>query len=136
MQSGKAQPVKFIAAVKPVPVSILRRALNFAYRAWRPTVSVLAVTAALWLGWHSFYGKNGLSSWLEKRGEDRELRKEINELNQENARLRERIEQLKSNPDAIRIVAHDQLHYAKPNEVIVTLPPDKQPQPQPAGTGR
>jgi cell division protein FtsB len=75
------------------------------------------------------YGKNGLSTWLEKRAEDKQLRKEINDLNQENSRLRDSIEQLKTNPDAIGIVARDQLHYAKPNEVIVNLPPDKQPQP-------
>ena len=57
--------------------------------------------------------------WQQKRVEDRQLRKEIDDLQQENARLRERIERLKSNPDAIGQVARDKLHYAKPNEVIV-----------------
>jgi len=28
------------------------------------------------------------------------------------------------------------LHYAKPNEVIVTLPPDKPTQARPAGAGK
>ena len=46
------------------------------------------------------------------------------------------MERLKSNPDAIGQVARDQLHYAKPNEVIVTLPPDKPAQAQPAGTAK
>ena len=113
-----------------------QRILNFARREWQLPASVLLSVLAVCLAWHAFYGKNGLSVWEQKRGEDRELRKEINDLNQENARLRERIEQLKTNPDAIGIVARDQLHYAKPNEVIVNLPPDNQPQPQPAGTAK
>jgi cell division protein FtsB len=96
-------------------------------------VSGLVVALALLLGWHVVNGKNGLSAWQQKRAEDRALRKEIDELNQENTRLRERIEQLKSNPDAIGIVAHDILHYAKPNEVIIQLPPEKQSQPATAG---
>jgi cell division protein FtsB len=74
--------------------------------------------------------------WEQKRVEDRQLRKEIDDLNQENARLRDRVERLKSNPDAIGQVARDQLHYAKPNEVIVTLPPEPQTKAQTAGTGK
>jgi cell division protein FtsB len=96
----------------------------------------MAVALALLLAWHAFYGNNGLSVWQQKRAEDRQLRKEIDDLNQENTRLRERIEQLKSNPDAIGIVARDQLHYTKPNEVIVTLPPEKPMQSQTAATGK
>jgi cell division protein FtsB len=33
-------------------------------------------------------------------------------------------------------VAREQLHYAKPNEVIVQLPPEKKTQAQTAGTGK
>jgi cell division protein FtsB len=116
----------------PIP----RRALDWTLQVWRPAASVLAVALALLLGWHVFAGKNGISVWQQKRVEDRELRKEIDDLQQENARLRDRIERLKSNPDAIGIVARDKLHYAKPNEVIVAMPPDKPAQAQPAGTGK
>ncbi|MGB9408158.1 MAG: septum formation initiator family protein [Terracidiphilus sp.] len=136
MQVEKAQAGKNKAEDETVSVFMLRRALNFARRAWRPAASVVAVALALLLGWHAVYGKNGLSVWEQKRVEDRQLRKEIDDLNQENTRLRERIERLQSNPDAIGQVARDKLHYAKPNEVIVTLPPEKQPQPQPAGTSK
>ncbi len=83
---------------------------------------MVAVALALLLVWHVINGKNGLSVWQQKRAEDRQLRKEIDDLKQENARLRDRIERLKSDPDAIGQVAREQLHYAKPNEVIVTLP--------------
>ena len=118
------------------PVPMPKRTLNFAQRAWRPAASVVAVLLALLLGWHVFNGKNGISAWEQKRAEDRELRKEIDDLNQENARLRNRIQQLQTNPDAIGQVAHEKLHYAKPNEVIVAMPAEKPAQNQPAGTGK
>ena len=52
---------------------------------------------------------------------------------QENARLRVRVEKLKSDPDAIEREAREKLHYARPGEVIYTLPPDPaQQQPQPS----
>ncbi len=119
-----------------VAVSVPRRALEFARRVWRPAATAAVGAAAVLLIWHVVYGRNGVSVWEQKRVEDRQLRKEIDDLNQENSRLRDRVERLKSNPDAISQVARDQLHYAKPNEVIVTLPPDKPVQAQPAGTGK
>ena len=119
-----------------VPASISQRALNWMRRAWRPAASVMAVSLALLILWHGFSGKNGLLVWQQKRVEDRQLRKDIDGLQQENARLRNRNERLNSSPDAIGQVAHEQLHYAKPNEVIVQLPPETKTQAQPAGAGK
>ena len=119
-----------------VPASISQRALNWMRRAWRPAASVVAVSLALLLLWHGFSGKNGLLVWQQKRVEDRQLRKDIDGLQQENARLRQHNERLNSSPDAIGQVAREQLHYAKPNEVIVQLPPEKKTQAQPAGAGK
>jgi cell division protein FtsB len=119
-----------------VPASISQRAMNWMRRAWRPAASVVAVSLALLLLWHGFNGKNGLLVWQQKRTEDRQLRKEIDNLQQENARLRNRNERLNSSPDAIGQVAHEQLHYAKPNEVIVKLTPEKKTQAQPTVTGK
>jgi cell division protein FtsB len=119
-----------------VPAALPERALNWMLRAWRPAASVVAVSLALLLVWQGVNGKNGLRVWIEKRAEDRQLRKEIDDLNQENGRLRDRVERLKSNPDAINQVAREQMHYAKPNEVIVQLPPEKNSQTQPAASGK
>jgi cell division protein FtsB len=135
MQDEKAQAGK-MKADEAVAISVSRRAINFARRVWRPVATATVGALALLLIWHVVYGRNGVSVWEQKRVEDRQLRKEIDDLNQENARLRDRVERLKSNPDAIGQVARDQLHYAKPNEVIVTLPPDKPAQAQPAGTAK
>ena len=112
------------------------RVVEFARRLWRPAATVVVVALALLLGWHVFNGKNGISVWQQKRAEERQLRKEIDDLGQENGRLQQRVEQLKSDPDAIARVAREKLHYAKPNEVIVTLPPDPPQQTQPAKAGK
>ncbi len=119
-----------------ISTSIPQRAFDWMRRVWRPTASVLAVVLALLILWHGVIGKNGLLVWQQKRAEDRQLRKEIDALNEENTRLRNRIEQLKSNPDAVGVVAREKLHYAKPNEVIVQLPQEQKRQTQPAGTGK
>jgi len=134
MPSERSQAGKNKAGDGTVIRSLTKRVRDFARRMWPLPASVLAVALTLWLGWQVVYEKNGLSAWQQKRAEDRQLRKEIVDLQQENALLRERIEQLKSNPDAIGIVARGTLHYIKPNEVIVTLPLEQKTQAQSAGT--
>jgi cell division protein FtsB len=77
------------------------------------------------------YGKHGISVWQQKRAEDHELQKQIEDLQQENAEMRKDVERLRSDPDAIEREAREKLHYAKPGEVIYTLPDQPQPQQQP-----
>jgi len=115
-----------------VHVPISRRAQNFAQWAWRPAASALAVALAGLIVWHGVIGKNGLLVWRQKRVEDQQLRKEIDGLSQENARLRNRVERLKANPDAIGVVARDKMHYTKQNEVIVDLTNEQKTPAQPA----
>ena len=117
-------------ALDPMP----RRALDWSLRAWRPAGSVVALGLALLLGWHVFNGKHGLSVWYQKRAEDRQLQREIKDLEQENGRLRQQIERLKSDPKAIEQAARERLHYAKPGEVIYALP--AQPKTQTAGAAK
>ncbi|MGO9338527.1 MAG: FtsB family cell division protein [Terracidiphilus sp.] len=115
-----------------VAVPLSKRALEFGRRAWRPAGTAVAVCMALLLMGHVVNGKNGLTVWHKKRAEDQQLQKEINQLQQANAQLRQHVEQLKSDPDAIEHEAREKLHYAKPNEVIVALPPQPKDQAQPA----
>jgi cell division protein FtsB len=112
------------------------RAFEWTQRAWRPAGTVVAVGLALLLTWHVINGKHGLSVWQQKRVEDRQLQMEIKDLEQENARLRDHIERLKSDPEAIEREAREKLHYARPGEVIYTLPSQTQTQAQPAGTAK
>jgi cell division protein FtsB len=118
---------------KPAPPPFSKRMVEWALRVWRPAGTVLAVALALLLTWHVINGKHGLSVWQQKRVEDKQLRKEIDALQEENARLKERIEKLKTDPHAIEREAREKLHYAKQGEVIYALPADPMPQTPPAG---
>ena len=127
MQAGNS-------ATDSVPDPMPRRALDWSLRVWRPAGTVVAVALALLLTWHVFNTKNGVTVWYQKRAEDRQLQREINDLEQENARLRQQIERLKSDPNAIEQAARERLHYAKPGEVIYALPAETKT--QPAGAGK
>jgi cell division protein FtsB len=113
--------------------SLRERVVDWAVWAWRPAGTLVAVALALLLGWHVVNGKHGLSVWEQKRAEDHQLRQEIQELQQENAQLRDHIQRLKSDPDAIEHEAREKLHYARPDEVIYTLPSQPAAQPPDAG---
>jgi cell division protein FtsB len=89
------------------------------------------VVLALLLTWHVIYGSHGLSIWQQKRAQDHALQLEIQRLEQENFERERQIDRLKSDPDAIEREAREKLHYAKPGEVIYTLPDNpKDPQAQ------
>ena len=118
------------AAKNKKPASLRAWALGWAQRIWRTVGTGVAVILALMVTWHVIYGNHGLSVWQQKRAEDRALQREIKDLQQENAQLRQQIERLNSDPDAIEREAREKLHYAKPGEVIVTLPDQSQAQPQ------
>jgi cell division protein FtsB len=112
---------------EPLPARepLSARAVELGRRIWRPAGTLVAFALALVLTWHVINGKHGLNIWMQMRTEDKQLQRDIHDLDQENARLRDRIEHLKSDPDTIMIEARQKLHYAKPDEVIVALPAEK-----------
>jgi cell division protein FtsB len=110
-------------------VSLRAWALDLAERLWRPAGTVIAIVLALLVTGHVVYGNHGLSIWHQKRAEDRALQQEIKDLEQENAQMRQRIDRLNTDPDAIEREAREKLHYAKPGEIIVNLPDTPQAQP-------
>jgi len=85
--------------------------------------TVAAFAVALLLAWHVVNGRNGLTSWQKKRAENKALAIEVEQLTQENARLAQHVDRLKSDPGAIEHEARERLHYARPNEIIYALPP-------------
>ena len=116
------------AGAKSAPLQ--ERALVWAQRLWRPAGTAVAVVLALLVTWHVIYGRHGVSVWQQKRAEDRALQQEIKDLQQENEQMRQQVQRLQSDPEEIEREAREKLHYAKPGEVIVSMP--AQPQ-QPAG---
>jgi cell division protein FtsB len=130
-QQATTQKATPAANTKPVPLS--DRALLWAQRLWRPAGTAVAVALALLVTWHVIYGRHGVSVWQQKRAEDRALQQEIKNLQQENAQMRNQIQRLQSDPEAIEREAREKLHYAKPGDVIVVSSPAPPQGQQPVG---
>lgn len=106
----------------PEKLSILDR-LRTGYQTNRRRIGTVAATlVALLLAWHAVTGRNGISSWQQKRAEDKALTQEIERLSAENARLSQHVDRLKSDPGAIEYEARLRLRYARPNEIVYALP--------------
>ncbi len=99
----------------------LAKAAAAAYGVRRRLATVLAVVAALMFGYHAVFGQNGITAYAKKREEDRQLKRQIETLDEENARLHDRVSHLQSDPDTVSMEARQRLHYARSGEVIYTL---------------
>ena len=93
---------------------------------WRRKIATCGVVAvAVLLAFHVVFGANGMSIYQKKRAESKMLDQEINSLQQEQQRLNQRIKALKSDPGTIEREAREQLKYARPGEVVYSLPAEK-----------
>jgi cell division protein FtsB len=106
----------------------LRPALTGLYGARRriATAGIFALTA--WLFIHVMFGANGMVIYRQKRTEYQELQKEVQSMQKENEQAAAHVKALKNDPKAIEQEAREQLHYAKPGEVIYVSPPPPPPQ--------
>lgn len=82
-------------------------------------VAVLAVMMAYGV----IFGQNGVTAFLHKRSEARELQQQMQQLQTENDRLLDHVQRLQNDPAAIEHQAREELHYTRAGEVIITLPP-------------
>jgi cell division protein FtsB len=90
---------------------------------WRRKAATLALCLiAVWVAYHVIFGANGTMVYSHKLSEHRALDKEIIQLKQENQHLAHHVDALKNDPKAIEKEAREQLRYARPGEVIYTLP--------------
>jgi cell division protein FtsB len=81
-------------------------------------VALLAVSLFL----HVMFGANGMVIYRSKRAERQKLQAEIDKLQKENNLYVDQIRALQSDPKAIEKEAREQLHYARPGEVIYVAP--------------
>jgi cell division protein FtsB len=95
------------------------------YAQRRRLATVAAAVLAVGVAYHVVFGHNGLTVYEQKRHETHALTQQLNDLTQENDRLQSHVERLQSDPNAIEHQAREELHYTRPGEVIVTLPPDQ-----------
>ena len=94
---------------------------SYLSRSGRWVATVVAIGIAVALGYHATFGANGLTDYQQKRHQHQVLQKEILDLQQQNSRLRDHVQHLQSDPDAIEHEARVILRYAKPGEVIYAL---------------
>ncbi len=76
----------------------------------------------VWLFVHVMFGANGMMIYRAKRTEVISLQKEIDSLQGENDRYGKQIDDLKTDPKTIEKAAREQLHYARPGEVVYITP--------------
>lgn len=99
----------------------------------RKLAIVLGAVLSLFMAYHVLFGNDGVIAYQHKRNESRDLQQQIENLRQENEALQKQIKALKDDPEAIEKEARERLRYARPGEVIYTLPAAK-PASSPAPT--
>lgn len=94
---------------------------SFVFKMRRRLATALAIVFAAFLGYHVIFGQNGVTAYQQKRDTDRMLSRQIQLLQDENDRMKQHVEHLKNDPDAIEREARERLHYTRSNEVIYSL---------------
>jgi cell division protein FtsB len=68
------------------------------------------------------FGSNGMVIYRQKRAEYEGLQREVKDLQKQNQGYSDQIKALKTDPAAIEREAREQLHYARPGEVVYVAP--------------
>jgi len=69
------------------------------------------------------FGNHGVLAMRRSQQEAREVQRQINQMNEENRQLEERVKALKTDPQAIERIAREEMGLARPGEYIFKLPP-------------
>lgn len=97
----------------------------YALRRRIATIAVAVVAALLFL--HVTFGANGMIVYRQKRAEYQRLKKQVEQVQQENDRYAQQIQSLKTDQKAIEKEAREQLGYAKPGEYVYVAPVPAKP---------
>ena len=100
----------------------LHPAFAWLYRARRRLATVAVAVVTVWLFLHVMFGANGMVVYRQKRAEYQNLNHEIDQLQKENDRYTAQIKALQTDPETIEKEAREQLHYARPGEVVYVSP--------------
>ncbi len=100
----------------------LRPVFTWLYRARRRLATVAVAVVTVWLFLHVMFGANGMVVYRQKRAEYQNLNGEIDRLQKENDRYTAQIKALQTDPETIEKEAREQLHYARPGEVVYVSP--------------
>ena len=101
---------------------LLELARDLLYR-WRRKIATAAVLFLICnVAYHVIFGANGLMIYSKKRSEYKTLQSEVDRLQHDNQELSKEIHNLKTDPKTIEKEAREQLRYARPGEVVFTMP--------------
>jgi cell division protein FtsB len=90
----------------------------------RNTIFVLALLSLALLV-HEVFGRNGYLTLRHEKKEYTALQQQIQTISEQNQQLEQKIHALKNSPEAVEKQARDQLHLARPGEIIYVLPDRK-----------
>jgi cell division protein FtsB len=100
----------------------LRPVSTWLYNSRRRLATLGVAVIAAWLFLHVMFGANGMVVYRQKRAEYQSLRHEIDGLQKENDAYTGQIQALQTDPKTIEKEAREQLHYARPGEVVYVAP--------------
>ncbi len=103
-----------------IPAETRRRAKRYL---WIAVCSLALLSLAV----HEIAGENGYLVRRQRRLQMQALDEEVQRLQKDNRRLTQKIQLLRSDPQTIEELAREKLRLARPGEVVVTLPPEEQP---------
>lgn len=106
----------------------LRPTWTKVYRLRRKIGTCTVVVLTLALALHVVFGANGWVVFRQRRAEIDNLQREVNTLQLQNQQFTDEIRALKTDRKAIEKEAREQLHYARPGEVVYVSPPPVNPQ--------
>lgn len=86
---------------------------------------LILVLVSVALTVHEIFGENGWLALRQQRRQAQAIQQQIRELKQQNGDLQKDIEGLKSDPHTIERYAREQMHFARPGEIIYTFPQQK-----------
>ena len=106
----------------------LRPTFTLLYAIRRRLATGAVAVTTLWLFMHVMFGANGMVVYRQKKAEYESLQQQINRLQNENDRYSQQIDSLQHDPQMMEKEAREQLHYARPGEVVYVSPPPANPQ--------
>jgi cell division protein FtsB len=118
-----SKPASLAEALAGRAIEKLRPSAAWLYGLRRRFATGLVGLLTVWLFVHVMFGANGMMVYRVKRAEVHSLQKEIDSVQTENDRYSKQIEDLKTDPKTIEKEAREQLHYARPGEVVYVTPP-------------
>jgi cell division protein FtsB len=102
----------------------LHPTLTLLYNLRRRLATAAVAALTVWLFAHVMFGANGMVVYRQKKAEYLSLQKQMEDLQKENDRYTNQVKSLQaSDPGVIEKEAREQLHYARPGEVVYVSPP-------------